>query len=210
MTQPGYSHITLLSDRSGSIKDIESDVNGGIKTYVTEQQEVPGKCTISLHTFDDVFDVAKDFIDIKDWGEYLVQPRGLTALLDAMARSINLTGERLAALPEDERPEHVLFVVSTDGLENASEEFAVLKGGRERIFDMVRHQEETYGWVFVYLAAGQDAIGVGQSMGFQKGRAMNYTPQSVGSSYAVASASTTSLRGGHGYTSMPEDAPDDN
>lgn len=209
MTQPGYTHITLLSDRSGSISGIQEDVNGGIKTYVTEQQEVPGKCTISLHTFDDVFDVEKDFIDIKDWGDYSVQPRGLTALLDAMARSINLTGQRLAALPEDERPEHVLFVISTDGLENASEEFAVNKGGRDRIFKMVRHQEETYGWVFVYLAAGQDAIGVGQSMGFKSGRSMNFNPQSVGSSYAVASASTTSLRGGRGYTSMPENAPED-
>lgn len=204
MTQQDYTHIALVIDRSGSMSTIKKDADGGVAQFIKDQQAVNGKCTVSLFSFDHEFQTEKDFTDIQQFGEWEIVPRGSTALLDAFGRAITSTGERLAALQDDERPEHVVFVVVTDGQENSSKEWR-----KEKVLEAIQHQTERYGWTFVYLAANQDAIAEARGFGIPQGQAINYNERSARDVYAVASASTSSLRSGGGYTSMPDHAPED-
>jgi hypothetical protein len=95
-------------------------------------------------------------------------PRGTTALLDAIGRTIDELGARLAAMPAADRPGKVIFVIITDGLENASREYT-----REQVFQRIRHQSDVYGWEFVYLGAKQDAIAAGAQVGIDAGFALS-------------------------------------
>ena len=101
-------------------------------------------------------------------------PRGRTALLDAVSRSIAETGERLAAMPAEQRPNQVLFVIVTDGGENASQEHTLFNGGRESIFRMITHQREKYSWEFVFLGANQDSIATATSLGISPSNAVKF------------------------------------
>jgi hypothetical protein len=127
----------------------------------------------------------------------------MTALLDAMGKTITATGERLAAMAEADRPGHVIFVTLTDGLENASKEWT-----RERVFSMVKEQTDTYGWTFVYLGANQDAVAVGQSMGIASGNTITYDVNNVAVAMAATSANVTRNRRGDktGYTESDRSA----
>src|SRR5262249_11735119 len=109
-------------------------------------------------------------------------PRGTTALLDAIGRTINVTGKRLAALPESARPEKVIFVILTDGYENSSREFKV-----EQINDMIRHQRDVYAWEFVFIGANQDAITSASQMGIQAANALTFAASPSGTKHAFGS-----------------------
>jgi hypothetical protein len=199
MTKPNYSHITVLLDRSGSMNAIKSDMEGGLATFIAEQKLVPGEATFSLCQFDDRYEQVLWFTPLDMVEKVTLEPRGMTALLDAMVRSITETGARLAAMAEDERPEHVLFVVITDGLENAS-----TISTRDQVKDLVERQTNTYGWTFQYLGANQDAVMVGQSMGFTNTANYAANAQSVNASYAGLSASATLLRSTGTYTGVAD------
>lgn len=173
-----YTDINLLLDRSGSMELIRDDTIGGINQFVETQKQLPGTATFSMFQFDDTFDVKIQNTPLNDVPTFTrndLVPRGWTALLDAMARTINHVGNRLSLLNEQDRPNKVLVAVVTDGQENDSKEF-----NKKQVFDMVNHQKTKYGWEFVYIGANQDAISVGQSMGIASGSCLNYEATSGG------------------------------
>jgi hypothetical protein len=122
MTDSALTHVYVLLDRSGSMSSIADDTIGGFAAFVREQQAVAGRCRLSLAQFDDVYERVYAAVDIAEVPPLRLQPRGRTALHDAMVRLIGEAGAELAALPEEERPGTVLVAVLTDGHENASRE----------------------------------------------------------------------------------------
>ena len=171
------THITIVLDRSGSMGAIWDDTVGSFEEFLRKQKEDPKPATLSVAVFDDVFtnvlvceDLHKAEIDLENY-----RPRNTTALLDAVGRAITETGEKLAALPEDERPDKVLVVVITDGQENASREFT-----RAKISEMIRHQSEVYKWDFVYLGANVDAFAEARGLGIPVAHAAHYVHDAAG------------------------------
>lgn len=186
-----YTHLVILIDRSGSMQSIKQDMEGGLNEFLTKQKEVEGTCTVTVAQFDDQFDITNDFDDISLVKEVVIEPRGMTALTDAMCKLIDKTGRSLAALREEDRPEKVIFLVITDGYENASREFstATLK-------EKVKHQEDTYKWDFVYLGANQDALLESQKYGFTADSSMTYmaSTDGVNALFSQVSSSVTMSR----------------
>lgn len=177
----GYTHVSILIDRSGSMSRLKSDVIGGFNQLVEDQQKEAGELTLSLVQFDDMnglqFEVTNDFSPIKEvklLDEMNYAPRGGTPLNDALVRLIELTGNKLASLSEDQRPEKVMFVVITDGEENSSKEF-----NTQHVKDKIDHQEQKYGWKFLYLGANQDSFTEAKTRGFSG--AMNFDFNTTGS-----------------------------
>jgi hypothetical protein len=189
----GYTDITFILDRSGSMSSIYADTVGGFNSFVNDQKEAEGEAKLTLIQFDTYYELNYLGVDIKDVPDLVFQPRGMTALLDAIGRGILETGKRLDALEEDEKPSTVLFVIITDGGENASREFT-----KDKINEMIKHQTEIYSWDFVFLGANQDAIETGTSLGISAGNSMSYQAQAGFATQAFASVSNnaTLLRGG--------------
>ncbi len=173
-----HADITIVLDRSGSMSNVATDTIGGFNTFLDSQKKTPGTATFTLHQFDGKFETvvnAEDIQKVQDLTSKTFVPRGMTALLDAIGRSVTDAGARLEKLPEGERPAKVIFVILTDGYENSSREFT-----REQIFKMVEHQKEKYSWEFVYLGANQDAIQVGGSLGINAQSSMTYASNTLG------------------------------
>lgn len=191
----GYTHISIVLDRSGSMASCKQPTIEGFNAFIQKQQETPGKATVTLVQFDDQYQVDYGFLPILnvpvlDSSNY--QPRGGTALLDALGRSIKETGEQLAALDESDRPERVIFVVQTDGAENASRAFDYTK-----ISDMIKHQQDVYKWDFVFLGANQDAIASAKQMGMNAKSSMTYCINNSKSVFETAAGYTTKFRTAH-------------
>ena len=158
-----YTDITLVVDRSGSMESMKEDAQGGINTFISEQATKPGECLVTLVQFDGEYEPVWSGVRAADCPRYELVPRGNTALLDAVGRTIDATGARLAALPEEERPGLVIFVITTDGMENASRTYT-----RERVREMIAHQQNVYKWQFTFLAASADAFDEGNQLGFDE------------------------------------------
>ena len=161
--------ITLVVDRSGSMESIREDAEGGVNTLIAEQAKQPGECLITLVQFDQEYEFVHQGVKASECPAYKLKPRGTTALLDAVGRAINETGERLAALPESQRPGLVVFVISTDGQENASHEFT-----REQVKQMIARQESVYNWQFTFLAANAEAFAEAGGMGIDAAKAAQF------------------------------------
>lgn len=153
MTKADYTHLALIVDRSGSMASMASEAQNGINKLIKEQAEVPGDITVSLYQFDNEYEKVFGPINAKDAPQYVLNPRWSTALLDATHRAIVETGEFLSAKPESQRPSKVVFVVVTDGYENASREV-----NREKVKNLITQQTEKYNWEFIYLGANLDAV----------------------------------------------------
>ena len=123
VTNPNRTLIAALLDRSGSMETSKKATEDGWRELVDEQRQQPGQCQVTLAQFDTVYEVLYSATDIAEVPEFVVQPRGRTALLDAIGKFITEIGEQLAALPEDERPGHVICLIMTDGMENSSQEW---------------------------------------------------------------------------------------
>jgi len=188
MTDPHYTAVYLLIDRSGSMSSIHSAAEDAINEFILGQaaaaQQHGERRTVALSTFDNYLEVVHTSRDAADCPRFHLEPRGTTALLDSMGRTIVDFGRELAAMPADERPSTVIFAVMTDGLENASREYKF-----DMIAALVRHQETHYQWQFLYLGANQDAIKVGQDLGIAADRSMSYTASSAGTHSTVDSLS---------------------
>lgn len=189
MTDHNLTHITFLLDRSGSMEEIREDAIGGFNSLLADQQAGPGRCSFTLAQFDsqDPAEIVHDTLPIQEVPQLTretFKPRGGTPLLDAMGHLITHTGERLADLPEHERPGKVIFVVLTDGLENASHFHT-----RKQIFEMITHQREVYGWQFMFLGADQDAIAEARSYGMSDELAMSIGKTPRGTRFALRSTS---------------------
>jgi|JI9StandDraft_2_1071091.scaffolds.fasta_scaffold174518_3 uncharacterized protein YegL len=206
MTNPDYTHIFAVVDRSGSMAGLSTESETALKTLINEQFKLPGKLTVTVAEFDNSYDMVVDFSDnpncLDDW---TLIPRGTTALHDAIGKTVVSVGERLAAMSEDERPGKVIGIIVTDGMENASQDW-----NGSRIRDLVEQQTNQYGWEFIYTAANQDAVMVGSSMGMRSN--MNYagTAKGTRSAYAAMNSSISSYRGGTTATvQVPVDADAD-
>lgn len=141
----------------------------GWRELISEQRANPGQCQVTLAQFDHEYDALYPPTDIAAVPEFVLAPRGRTALLDAAGRFITEVGDRLSALPEDERPGHVICLIMTDGMENASVTWTW-----EAVKRLITEQREVYGWDFIFLGADIDAIKVGARMGVEGKYAMTY------------------------------------
>ena len=123
MTNPNLTHIAFLLDRSGSMQSIKDDTEGGFNAFIEEQRREAGECRVTLAQFDNEYEEVYRDLPLAEVPPLHLAPRGSTALLDSMGRLITMTGERLAALSDEERPGIVIIGIMTDGHENASNEW---------------------------------------------------------------------------------------
>lgn len=182
-----FSHIVCIIDRSGSMQSIASDAIGGFNAFLDSQKKVPGRAVMTVVLFNDEYLKLYDAVPL-DHAELLTdatyQPAGLTALLDAVGKTIDELGQSLAAMPEAERPGKVIVAILTDGEENSSREYS-----RQQIFDKITHQSAAYSWEFVFLAANQDAIQAGRELGIAAADTTNFDATADGVQYAMADMS---------------------
>lgn len=186
------TEILVVTDRSGSMSTIRNDVIGGYNTFIADQKTVAGEARVTFTQFDDIYEVVyagRPLSDVPKLTSETFQPRGSTALYDAIGRTLNEQGARIAA---DKWADLVIVVVITDGGENASKEYQL-----PRIKEMTAHAEKT-GWKFVYLAANQNAFDAATGLGLKGATTATYgaNVQGASAAYASASYSTRSLRGG--------------
>lgn len=192
------THFHIILDRSGSMATIADDIVGGFNTFLGEQKALPDAATLTLIQFDseDPFEVIHRDLPIAQVPELTdktFRPRGSTPLLDCIGRGINqLTGE-LANAAEDLRPAHIVFVVVTDGAENASSEFR-----RDQIRQLIEKKTKQDGWKFVFLSADLDAMNEAHSLGLSQGSSLLFERSGRGSRMAFQALSTrsTSFRSG--------------
>jgi len=190
VTDQTKTDLTVLVDRSYSMTKIRREMQGALNKFLRDQRDGPGECRVTLAQFDTQFEVLYRDVLVDRVPEYVLEPRGATALLDALGRLITDTGARLAALPEDGRPGSVVFVVVTDGEENSSTEFTI-----EPVRRMIRTQADAYQWLFEFLGANMDAVSVAEGMGMPGATSVTYAPKNIGQTMSVLSRSTTAYRG---------------
>jgi hypothetical protein len=190
MTRSDLTHIYFLLDRSGSMQSIKTDTEGGFAAFVDEQRQAAGDCRVTLAQFDHEYDVVYSGVPVAAVPPLALQPRGRTALLDAMGRLVTDAGAELAAVPENERPGTVIVAVMTDGLENASREWT-----HAGIKSLVEQQTSAYSWQFLYMGADQDAIEVGTQLGVDARYAVTYGRGRTKEALAGAAAKISRLRG---------------
>jgi len=188
------TEIVFILDRSGSMSGLESDTIGGFNSMIEKQKKEEGEALISTVLFDHECEVIHDRVDLTKIPpmtdkEYYV--RGCTALLDAIGGAIRHIGNiHKYARPEDV-PEHTLFVITTDGLENASKVY-----DSDKVKSMIERQKTKYGWEFLFLGANIDAVETAKSFGISEERAVNYHCDSAGTqlNYAVLSDAISTVR----------------
>lgn len=196
----GLTEIVLVLDRSGSMESIKHDAEGGLRRFVADQKLVAGEARLTFYRFDNtterVFE-ARSLREVTDY-DLRLEPRGATALLDAIGHAINEVGARLRNTAESNRPEHVVVLVVTDGEENASTEFptrgsvqykmydygsgwpytqhqqwgtsyTVPGDGPARIAAMIKTQREQFNWQFIFIGCTEDALKMAQSIGISYG-----------------------------------------
>ena len=191
----GWTELVFILDRSGSMQGLESDTIGGFNAMLEKQKKQPGEAFVSTVLFDDETQVLHDRLrlnkvkPITEKGYYV---RGCTALLDAVGGAIHHIGNiHKYARPEDV-PAHTLFVITTDGMENASRRYAA-----RQVKEMIRRQKEKYGWEFLFLGANIDAVETAGRLGICPDRAVNYHSDSTGTrlNYQVVGQAVAAVRG---------------
>ena len=188
------TELVFILDRSGSMSGFEADTIGGFNSTIEKQKEQDGKVYVSTVLFDNTSEVIHDRIDINEIKRMTrrdYQVRGCTALLDAIGGAIHHIGNiHKYARPEDV-PEHTIFIITTDGMENASHRYS-----SDRVKEMIKRQTEKYGWEFIFLAANIDAVETAENIGIRKERAANYrqTKEGVCRSYYAMSEAISSVR----------------
>lgn len=191
-----YTDITIILDRSGSMHSVVKDTICGFNQFIEEQQKIDGRALLSLIQFDDRYEPNYEGIYLQTaqpLTKKTYTPRGSTALLDAIGKSIFNAKIRIDNMPKKDRPDKIIFVILTDGEENSSREYNLAK-----INEMISHQRNSHDWSFVFLGANQDAIANACKMGISTQSAITYTANNAGTgaAFASASASMTSYRGG--------------
>lgn len=190
----GLTELVFILDRSGSMSGLESDTIGGYNALLQKQKKESGEAIITTVLFDDQYELLHDRINLLGIApitdkEYFV--RGTTALLDAVGKTINKLVNVQRHTAKEEQAEHVMFVITTDGMENASREFDYAK-----VSKMIEQQKKKYGWEFIFLGANIDAIATAERFGISKDRATNYNADSEGTmlNYEVLSETVSNLR----------------
>ncbi len=181
--------LTLVVDRSGSMETVRTDAEGGVNAFIKAQTQEPGDVLLTLVQFDTEYEFVHSGVPIAQVPDYTLVPRGMTALLDAVGRAINETGERLAKLEEKERPGLVIFVVMTDGMENSSREFT-----KPQIKKLIKQQQDRFQWHFTFLGANQDAFEEADAIGIRAGGAADYAMDRVQDAYMATSNKVRRMR----------------
>jgi hypothetical protein len=181
--------VTLVVDRSGSMAVVQAEAESGINHFIESQRKQEGECLLSLIQFDTEYEFVHQAVPISQVGHYTLSPRGMTALLDAVGRGVNETGERLAALEEGDRPGLVVFVIVTDGKENSSQEFS-----KSQIKEMIERQQGEYSWKFTFLGANQDAFAEAAGMGIRADGTADFDDGKIGQAYETAGKLVSRMR----------------
>ncbi len=188
------TEIVFILDRSGSMSGLESDTIGGFNAMIEKQKKEPGEALISTVLFSTGSEVIHDRVPLDKMGkltekEYSVG--GCTALLDAVGEAIHHIGNVHKYAREEDRPARTLFVITTDGMENASRRYDL-----ERVKEMIRRQKERYGWEFLFLGANIDAVETAGRMGIAADRAVTYRSDSEGTAlnYEAVCAAVSTVR----------------
>ena len=188
------TEIVFILDRSGSMSGLEADTIGGFNSMIEKQKKEAGEALISTVLFDNLSEVIHDRVPIgrvepMTDREYYV--RGCTALLDAIGGAIHHIGNIHKYAREEDVPEHTLFVITTDGMENASRRY-----DSETVKKMIERQKAKYGWEFLFLGANIDAVETASRFGIGADRAVNYHSDHQGTqlNYEVLSAAVSTVR----------------
>ena len=188
------TELVFILDRSGSMRGLEADTIGGFNAMLEKQRCEPGEAYVSTVLFDTETEVLHDRVrleDVPELNERTYSVRGCTALLDAVGGAIRHIGNiHKYARPEDV-PEHTLFVITTDGMENASRRYSA-----REVKEMIERQQARYGWEFLFLGANIDAVETAGHLGIAPDRAANYHSDSVGTrlNYEAVSAAVSAVR----------------
>ena len=191
----GLTEMVFIIDRSGSMGGLEKDTIGGFNSMLKEQQAVEGEAVVTTVLFDNRYELLHDRIDIRAVSpltEKNYTVGGNTALLDALGKTIRKIRDVQEHTAENYRAEKVLFIIITDGEENASREYSA-----ERIKARIEYQKQKYGWEFVFFGANMDAVLEAEKLGISAEYAQNYRADASGTStaYSAISAISTAYRG---------------
>lgn len=194
MMRKGLTEIVFILDRSGSMAGLEADTIGGFNSMVERQKKENGEALISVLLFDDRQEVLYDRADLARImpmtdKEYYV--RGCTALLDALGGAIQHMANVHRYARDEDRPEKTIFIITTDGMENASRRYRY-----DQVRKLVERQKEQYGWEFLFLGANMDAIAVARRFGIAPEKAVRYECDSIGTqlNYEVLNEAVCSFR----------------
>lgn len=169
--------ITIVLDRSGSMQSVAKETIEGFNRFLDEQKDAKIKAKVTLAQFDHEYELLYEGAELEEAGPLSNRtyiPRGLTALLDAIGRTIELTKDRVSKFSEKEMP-RVVFVIITDGHENNSRKYS-----RVKIFKKISKLEKKHGWQFVFLGANQDAIEEASTLGIPQSKAMTFRADASG------------------------------
>ena len=188
------TELVFIIDRSGSMSGLESDTIGGFNSMIRKQKQAEGEALISTVLFDNVSEVLHDRVSVKEiqpMTEHDYTVRGTTALLDAIGGAIHHIGNVHKYARQEDVPEHTMFVITTDGMENASRYYS-----SEKVKKMIERQKVKYGWEFLFLGANIDAVETASHFGIGADRAVNYNCDSEGTAlnYEVVSDAICSVR----------------
>lgn len=183
----GLTQMVFVLDMSGSMSPLTMETIGGYNAMIADQKKEEGDALVTTVLFDHRYNMIHDGVNIKEvkdmtTAEYM--PTGMTAMLDAVGMTINHVGQKLAALPEEERPEKVLFTVVTDGKDNSSKEF-----NWKTVRNMIKHQHDKYSWVFTFLGANIDVDRVSDNLGIDKMLSKRYTASKIGTQKVFSATS---------------------
>lgn len=188
------TELVFIIDRSGSMSGLESDTIGGFNSMIRKQKQAEGEALISTVLFDNVSEVLHDRVSVKEiqpMTEHDYTVRGTTALLDAIGGAIHHIGNVHKYARQEDVPEYTMFVITTDGMENASRYYS-----SDKVKKMIERQKVKYGWEFLFLGANIDAVETASHFGIGADRAVNYNCDSEGTAlnYEVVSDAICSVR----------------
>ena len=183
------TELVFILDRSGSMAGLESDTIGGFNSMIAKQKKQKGNCYVSTVLFDHVSEVLHDrkrLSDIKPMTDKDYTVRGCTALADAIGGAVHHIGNIHKYARKEDVPKHTVFIIITDGMENASRRYSIAE-----VKKMIERQKERYGWEFLFIGANIDAVKTAASYGISKERAVNYKADKVGTHVVFEAVSET-------------------
>lgn len=190
----GLTELVFILDRSGSMSGLENDTIGGFNSMIKKQREEEGEARVTTVLFDNNYKVLHDDVNINDLSDmtsadYYVG--GSTALLDAIGTTIKSVNKKQKSLPDGEQAEKVIFVITTDGMENASSHY-----DRNKIKKMIEKKQEKKNWQFMFLGANMDAVSEAGRIGIRANRAVTYANDSYGvrENYAAVGGTLAAMR----------------
>lgn len=190
------TEILFILDRSGSMQHLTTDTIGGFNSFIEQQKKEDGEATLTTILFDDKYEVLHDRVDIQKvepLNDKQYYARGMTALLDAIGRSVNDLKANIKNQKKEDRPDNVIVVITTDGQENASKEFKA-----NVVKEMIEKLQNKKKWQFIFLGANIDAVETASTYGIDTRFAKNYTASGQGTSvlYETVSKSVAKYRKG--------------